>query len=45
MQPGARYKVTGAKASLIVEVDAAATTAKTGVLERVVVLESADPTN
>lgn len=45
MQPGMRYKVTGAKASLIVEVDAAATTAKTGVLERVVVLESADPTN
>ncbi|MDY0873220.1 hypothetical protein [Dongia rigui] len=45
MQPGARYKVTGAKTSLIVEVDAAATTAKTGTLERVVVLELADPTN
>lgn len=45
MQPGMRYKVTGAKASLIVEVDAAATTAKTGTLERVVVLELADPTN
>jgi hypothetical protein len=45
MQPGARYKVTGAKAALIIEVDAAATTAKTGTLERVVVLELADPTN
>lgn len=45
MQPGARYKVTGVKTSLIVEVDAAATTAKTGTLERVVVLELADPTN
>jgi hypothetical protein len=45
MQPGARYKVTGEKASLIVEVDAAATTAKTGLLERVVVLEPADPAN
>jgi len=45
MQPGARYKVTGVKASLIVEVDAAATTAKSGLLERVVVLEPADPAN
>jgi len=45
MKPGARYKVTGAKTSLIVEVDAAATTAKTGLLERVVVLEPADPAN
>jgi hypothetical protein len=45
MQPGKRYKVTGEEVSLIVEVDAAATTAKTGLLERVVVLEPADPTN
>jgi hypothetical protein len=45
MKPGMRYKVTGAKTSLIVEVDAAATTAKTGLLERVVVLEPADPAN
>lgn len=45
LQPGKRYKVTGDIASFVIEVDAAATTAKTGTLERVVVLEPADPTN
>lgn len=46
MQPNMRYRVTGAKATIIVEVDAAATTAKTGTLERVVILDSGTgPTN
>lgn len=40
MQPGMSYRVTGAKAAIVVEVDAAATSAKTGALERVVILES-----
>lgn len=44
MQPGMRYRVTGAKATIIVEVDAAATTAKTGTLERVVILDSGTST-
>lgn len=45
LQPGKRYKVTGDIASFVIEVDAAATAAKTGTLERVVVLEPADPAN
>lgn len=44
MQPGMRYRVTGAIATIIVEVDAAATTAKTGTLERVVILDSGTST-
>jgi hypothetical protein len=46
MQPGMNYRVTGEKTSIMIEVDAAATTAKTGALERVVILEAnAAPTN
>jgi len=39
MQPGTNYKVIGATHTVIVEVDPAADTAKTGLLERVVILD------
>jgi hypothetical protein len=39
MQAGKRYKVVGVKNAMIIEVDPAATTAKTGPLERVVILD------
>lgn len=39
MQAGKRYKVVGVKNAMVIEVDPAASTAKTGPLERVVVLD------
>ncbi len=40
MQPGQRYRVTGDVATIIIEVDPAASAGVNGILERVVVLES-----
>lgn len=39
MQPGTNYHVVGTKQTVIVEVDAAANTTKTGLLERVIILD------